>query len=131
MVVVTALYGALLALLVLVLAGRVAWFRKTHKLGIGGQDNLELQVLVRAHANAVENIPIALLLLLCAELNGVAAVYLHGAGVALVLSRIAHAHGFVKTKGRYSVGRFYGTVANWLLVVMLAVTNIVLWASKA
>lgn len=128
MVVVTALYGALLALLILVLAGRVALYRAKHKVGIGGQDNPELHVLIRAHANAVENIPIALLLMLFAELNGIAAMYLHVAGIVLVLSRLAHAHGFVKTRGRYSVGRFYGTTANWLLVVVLAVTNIVLWA---
>lgn len=131
MVVITGLYGALLALLVLVLAARVALYRKNHKVGIGGHDNPDLQVLVRAHANAIENIPIALLLLLFAELNGVAAVYLHVAGSVLLLARIAHAHGFVKTRGKYSVGRFYGTVANWLLVVVLAVTNIVLWAGKA
>lgn len=124
---ITGLYTSLLALLIVYLATRVALARKSNKIGIGDNGNQELIVAIRAHANAIENIPLALLLLLMAELNGLSAVYLHIAGVVLVVSRLAHAHGFVKTKGLYSPGRFYGTLANWVLVLLLSITNIILF----
>lgn len=125
--VITGFYAALASLLVVVLVCLVAQFRRQHQVGYGGYDNRELMVLVRAHGNAIETIPIALILMLIAELNQLSAGWLHAAGVALVLSRVAHAHGYISTRGKYSHGRFYGMIVTLVLIIALAVGNVVLF----
>lgn len=122
---VTGLYAGLCALLVLVLALRVVQFRRTNKIGVGFGGNHSGEVLVRAHANAVEYIPLALLLMLIAEINGLSAVWLHCFGGAFLLARIAHAFGLVAGKGGYHAGRFNGTLFSWIIIVILAAINIV------
>jgi uncharacterized membrane protein YecN with MAPEG domain len=105
----------------------VAQFRRQNQVGYGGYDNRELMVLVRAHGNAIETIPIALILMLTAELNHLPAVWLHAAGIALVLSRIAHAYGYISTRGKYSHGRFYGMMVTLGLMIVLAAVNILMF----
>ena len=60
---ITLLYAALCTLLVLALAGRVMAYRLTHKVGLGDGGHGDLQRRIRAHANAVEYLPLALLLM--------------------------------------------------------------------
>lgn len=74
---VTALYTGLCAILIIYLAVRVAQFRRTKKVGMGTGNDLFNEIRVRVHANAIEYIPIALLLLLVAELGDLARVWLH------------------------------------------------------
>ena len=128
---ITALYAGLLGLLIVFLALQVALGRKRVKIGIGGHDHPQLAVLIRAHANAVENAPLTLILLMMAEMNGLSIAAVHAAGGLLVLARVYHAHGFIRSHGTYSDGRYYGTLANWLLIVALAIFNIAMVASKA
>lgn len=123
---ITALYASLLAALIVVLALRVAFIRKGAKIGLGDAGNTQLQVRIRAHANAVENVPLALILLALGELNGLSPILLHLAGLILLVARFAHAYGFVATQGQYSRGRFLGTVATWLLILALGLANFVL-----
>lgn len=124
MVAVTSLYAALCALLVLVLAARVALYRRSSRIGIGDGGDRVLARAVRAHANAIEYLPLALILLLLAELGGAHAWLLHGCGIALVAARILHAFGLSRSAG-YSPGRLIGTVATWLVVIVLAATLLV------
>jgi uncharacterized membrane protein YecN with MAPEG domain len=127
MAVVTGFYAALTALLVVVLIGMVAQFRRTHGVGYAGYDNRELMTLVRAHGNAIETIPVVLILMLIAELDNLPPVWIHAAGVALLLSRIAHAHGYISTRGKYSHGRFYGMMMTLVLMIVLAAVNILMF----
>ena len=126
MVPVTAFYAALAALFLVYLGSRVTFCRRRHKVGLGDGGNHELSVLIRAHANAVENIPITLLLMLFAELNGLATVHLHTIGILLIATRLLHALGFIRSGGAYDIARFYGTLGGWLLIVALAIINVVL-----
>lgn len=119
MMFVTTLYALPLALLVIVLAARVALLRRRHHVGIGTGDNPELARAVRVHANAVEIIPLALVLMLLAELAGVWPAMLHVAGALFVVARVWHAHGLSGSPG-VSPGRFYGTAISWLVIVALA-----------
>ena len=123
MAAITSFYASILALFLIYLANTVASHRRKDGIGIGGDPTSDLGVRIRAHANAVENVPMTLLLMLFAELNGAPGLALHVAGVLLVASRLMHAHGFTSTKGRYSRGRFVGTAINWGLVFLLAVGN--------
>lgn len=116
---ITALYASLLSLLVIVLASRIPLLRRKHRVGIGHGRNDELALAIRVHGNAVEYVPLALLLLLLAELQGMAAWGLHLAGSGLFLARILHAIGLGSSAGM-SNGRFVGTLLTWTVVIVLA-----------
>lgn len=122
---ITPLYAAPLAVLMMVLVGRVVWFRRRYRVGIGAGDHKDLSLAIRAHANGAETIPIAVLLLLLAELAGAAPWLLHGAGLALLVGRIWHAAG-LSHHGGMSAGRLWGMVLTMVAVVVLAVASVVL-----
>ena len=107
-------YAALSGLLILVLAWRVVEVRGSAKIGLGDGGHEVLQRRIRAHANAVETIPIALILLALAEAGGTAGWALHLAGAALVISRVLHAQGLSSNPGR-SLLVILG-LSLWLLV---------------
>ena len=117
---ITAIYAALAGLMLLALAGLVVKARWRYKTGLGTGSEPGMERAVRVHANFVEYVPLTLLLLLLAEVNGVAAWALHAAGAVLLLSRLLHAWGLSQTSGR-SFGRFYGTLGTWLTLLGLAV----------
>lgn len=121
---ITSIYAALSTLLVIVLALRVVQSRRVHKVGLGDNGEANLQQRIRVHANAIENLPLALLLLLLLEMGGTPAPWLHGLGATLLVARVLHAWGFSRRKGT-SFGRFVGTIVTWL--VMLAMALALLW----
>ncbi|GAA5524457.1 inner membrane protein YecN [Microbulbifer aestuariivivens] len=125
MATVTAFYAALCALLILALAFRVVRFRRTAKVGLGSGGKHAANILIRAHANAVEYVPLALLLLLLAELNGLAASWLHVLGGTLVIARLLHVVGLSAGKGGYHPGRFWGTALTWAVILVLALVLLV------
>ncbi len=93
----TPLWAALLALLYLWLAAQVirARYRTRTALGSGGDPGLERAI--RAHANFAEYVPLALVLLALAELQGAATWLLHGLGAALLVGRALHGFGISRT----------------------------------
>lgn len=111
---ITALYTALMALLMLVLAYVVVKQRLA-----GGPDASDSEAcerfesIVRAHGNAAEYVPISLLLLAAIENSFANTGLVHAFGLLILLSRIGHGYGMVTTVGR-SAGRFYGTIGSWL-----------------
>lgn len=116
---VTALYAGLLAILLIALASRVPLLRGKHRVGIGAGGHDDLALAMRVHGNASEYVPVALVLLLLAELNGLPAWSLHAAGSGLFLARIVHAAGLGRSAGM-SPGRFIGTALTWTIVLALA-----------
>lgn len=117
---ITGLYAGLVGLLLVVLYARVSQRRLAMKIGAGTGGDAELEQRVRAHANLVENAPLALILLLLVEQQGAAPVVVHAFGVAFVVSRVLHAQGISSTMGR-STGRFYGSVGTLLVIAGLSV----------
>ena len=124
---ITMLYAGLCALLVVLLAVRVAQWRFRHKIGLGDGGDRELLKRVRAHANAVEYMPLALLLLGGMELNGYPNGMVHGFGAVLFVSRLAHAWGLSHSSGT-SRGRLLGSLFTWLLLVVMSLVVIVGYA---
>lgn len=116
---ITALYAGLCGLLLLGLAVLVVARRRSARIGIGVSDDRELERRVRAHGNAAEYVPIALLLLLVAEMSGLGGTWLHLAGITLVASRLAHAFGLTRSAGS-SPGRFVGTLGTWIVILVLS-----------
>jgi uncharacterized membrane protein YecN with MAPEG domain len=117
---ITLLYAALCTLLVLFLAGRVIAFRLKHKVGIGDGGNEDMQRRIRVHANAIEYLPLALLLLGGMELNGYPDWLIHTFGATLLVSRLLHAWGLSRSTGK-SPGRFVGVLLTLLLMVAMSV----------
>jgi uncharacterized membrane protein YecN with MAPEG domain len=116
----TAVYAALAGLLLIVLAALVVRARWATHTPLGSGADPRMERAVRVHANFVEYVPLALLLLLLAELNGLPAAILHAAGVVLLASRLLHAWGLSRHSAR-SFGRFWGTLGTWVTIVALAV----------
>ncbi|HXQ32300.1 MAG TPA: MAPEG family protein [Steroidobacteraceae bacterium] len=122
---ITGLYGGLTALLVIWLGLRVVQLRMRHSVGLGDGGVAELSRAIRVHGNLVENAPLALLLMLIAELTAAAPpVALHAAGIAVVAGRLLHAFGLSRSPKR-SPGRFAGIVLTWLTILALALLLIV------
>jgi uncharacterized membrane protein YecN with MAPEG domain len=121
---VTALYGALLALLLLVLAGRVSLRRSKLNVGMGHGNDPELAKAIRAHGNAVEWILPMLILFLVSELDGANRIFLHVCGVTFLVSRVAHAVALSRTS-KGSTGRFWGIAGSWLVIGALAVWDLI------
>ena len=127
---VTALYTALLGLLVLFLAYRVVGVRRRHKIGLGSGGDAQLELAMRVHANAIEYVPIALLLIALLEINSTPRWMIHAFGGTLVLARLWHLRGFGGSSG-VSRGRMYGTALTWLVIALAALANLahyVVWA---
>lgn len=109
---ITALYAGLAGLLLLMLAANVVRLRRARRIGIGDGGDPQLTRAIRAHANAIENVPVVLLLMALAEAGGQPGWLLHGLGLALVLGRVLHAWGLTGSAG-LSLGRFVGMLLTW------------------
>lgn len=117
-------YLALALLLVLLLATRVSWLRTLRKVPLGDGGLPELAKAIRAHANAVEYLPLGLLGLAVLEWDQLAPATLHLLGTGLLAGRVLHAWGLSRHRGP-SFGRAVGTLLTWL--VMLAMALLLLW----
>jgi uncharacterized membrane protein YecN with MAPEG domain len=90
---ITALYAGLLTLVMIALGAAVGIKRARTGISIMYGDDMELATRIRRHGNFTESVPLTLLLLAALELNGASPGVLHGLGIALLLSRIAHPFG--------------------------------------
>jgi len=122
------LFAALLGLMLLVLLGRVSRLRHARRIGFGDGGDPELARAIRVHANFVEHVPFALLLLGLLELSGQPAAWLWAFGGALLVGRLLHAVGLSRSSGA-SFGRFYGTALTWLVILAMALAG--LWRAFA
>lgn len=121
---ITAIYGALLALFLVILTVPVIKLRKGLRVGLGDGGQASLQQAVRAHGNAAEFIPLFIALLAIYEINHASATALHIFGVVFVLSRLAHASGLYQSPGA-SLGRVVGMVGTLTALVALAIANVI------
>jgi len=121
---ITGIYAALGTLLVLALALRVSAIRHGTRIALGDGGDQGMMRRIRAHANAIENLPLALLLLLLLELNQTTPLLLHICGCVLIAGRLLHALGMSVAKGG-AFGRFTGTLLTWGVMMVMAV--LLLW----
>ncbi len=124
MVPITSLYAALLALLVVALSFNVVRMRGKTGVSLGHGEHPGMLVAMRAHANAVEYLPIALILMACYELEHGWLVLLHLIGILLVLGRVAHAVGLARSAGT-SAGRAAGYVLTILAILIATVALLI------
>ena len=118
---VTPIYIGLHVLLAIVLAWNVIAERRK-----GEEENADaIFHKGRVHANFVEYVPLALLMIGALELMGTEKAIVHVFGAVLFASRLAHAWGFGSNPG-FSRGRFLGTLFTWIVMAAGAVWLIVL-----
>ncbi|MGZ5056425.1 MAG: MAPEG family protein [Methylobacter sp.] len=118
---ITAIYASLSALLIVRLSLSVIKLRRKNRVSVGDGGNEALQLAIRAHANAVEYIPIALMLLFMLEFNGAPKLLVHILGVTLLIGRVLHAMGLPAKDLRR---RVLGMQITVYLLIGLAVLNI-------
>lgn len=121
---ITGIYVALATLLALILSARVVVRRLSQRIGIGDGDDRELHKRIRAQANALEYLPLALLLLGSLEWNQTQPAILHACGITLIIARVLHGFGLSRSAGM-STGRFIGTGLTWAIMLVMAV--LLLW----
>ena len=120
---ITALYAGVLALLLVAFALRVVRLRWKFRVGLGDGGEKAMTRAIRIHGNATEHVPIALLLLLVAELNHAGPTLLHACGIVLVAARVLHAIGLGRSAGA-SWPRAAGTIGTIGVIVILAAVDI-------
>ena len=113
---VSTLYFGLMGLLAVLLANNVLYVR----LRTATQPKWRPDAALRVQANFVENVPIALLLLLGLELRGVADGALHAFGASLLTCRLLHAWGLGSYEGA-NYPRLIGAQGTFLLISIMSV----------
>lgn len=120
---ITLLFASLHVLLMLYLAYRVVGLRRAKRVGVGDGGDADLARAIRAHANFIEYVPLALLLLGLLELCAAPAMLVCIFGTVLLVGRVLHAIGLSRSSGT-SFGRFWGTLLTWLCLLGMAATGI-------
>src|SRR4051812_741885 len=86
-------YAAVLVLIFVLLSVRVIQMRASAKIGLGHGGNPAMERRIRVHGNFAEYVPLALVLLLCMELQSQSRLLIHVLCIALVIARVTHAIG--------------------------------------
>lgn len=120
---ITALYAGILALLIVALGINVTVHRVRFGVSLGDGDNPQMLRMIRLHGNAVEYIPIALVMMLVYEINGGSHVVLHASGIALVIGRLLQTAGMWTTE-LPGFGRRAGQSLTWLAIAALAILSL-------
>jgi len=121
---ITATYAAILALIIVALGINVTVHRVKLRVSLGDGGNPVMLRMIRLHANAVEYIPLALILMLTYENNGGWHMALHLIGTALVAGRLIQTWAMWSTEIA-GPGRGTGQTLTWASIVVLAILNLV------
>jgi len=119
---VTPLYAALLGLVFIPFTMRVGFYRLSSKIFIGDGGDPEMVRRMRAQANFVETVPLALILIIVMELMGAGSNWLNGLGALLVVARILHYLGLsglgpnvTRSMGMFGTLSVYLISCGWIL----------------
>ena len=119
---VTILYAGLLGLLSIVLSSTAGMSRGRKGIDAGDGGDATLLLAMRRHANFVEYVPMALVLIGLLELNGVSGQVIHGLGCVLLAGRLLHAANF--HQGVRSIPRGIGAALTLLVIATSSVWSI-------
>ena len=87
---ITLVLAAIFGLLHVIFTLRVGGYRFRNKISLGDGGDHELRNRIRAHGNFIENVPIALLLILLNDLDGAEDNTLILMGSVLLIARLTH-----------------------------------------
>ncbi|WP_342068605.1 MAPEG family protein [Yoonia algicola] len=125
---ITSATAILAGVLILLLTSKVIQLRRSGGVVLGDNDDRVLAKAIRGHANAVEQLPIALIIMGLAEAQGGNTPLLVLSAILLVAGRIMHAMYFA-IHGTHWRLRMYGMmltlIAQGLLVLTLILTILI------
>ena len=116
------LYAALNTFILLWLTAATGRLRRKHRVLIGDGGVAHLIRVMRGHANAVENMPMMMVLLLVAAALGAPVLALHLLGLSFTAGRAIHAWHFIQEDGapwQRSVG--FGVAGLAMVVAALGI----------
>jgi uncharacterized membrane protein YecN with MAPEG domain len=122
-VAITAVYAALLALLLTALAINVTVQRNKQGVLFGDGGKPAMMRAMRMHGNSVEYMPIGVLLMGLYELDHGVSWVLHAIGIALIVGRLIYVAGIRNAEGP-SAGRAIGVGLTWLTIIVVAALNL-------
>ena len=116
------IYASLAAFLMVWLSLKVIKIRRSNKISIGDGGIDDLTIAIAAQSNAVEYIPISLLLLFALEYNQANMLAIHLLGAALIIGRIVHAKGLLSSNLKQ---RVLGMQITIYTLLALAIANFI------
>lgn len=116
-------YAGWSLLLVLWLSVQVIRLRRLHQVAIGDGGHNDLQLAIRAHANALEYLPLALLMMFMLEQQHLSPWLIHGLGISLLMGRVVHAIAIPRRNLRL---RVVGMAMTFLMLMAGAILGITL-----
>lgn len=118
---ITALYASLLAALMIWLSFQVIKQRRSNQVAYADGGVESLQIARSAQGNAVDYIPITLILMALVEYNGAPAIWIHVIGLSFLVGRWMHADGILNKRFK---GRVRGMKVTIFAMVGLIVSNL-------
>ena len=120
---ITPIYAGLATFIFIFLSFQVIAGRRAGGVALGDGGNRSLLRRQRAHGNFAEYVPLALILMALAELQGAPAWTLQLIGVTLLAGRLVHAYGVTREPEPIKL-RTLGMTLTFLALVTGAVTNL-------
>ncbi len=100
--VITSTYAALLAFFFIFLSMRVIRARREESIALGDGGNEKVRRAMRVQANFAEYVPLALLLIAFAEMQGLVSWMIHLLALLLLAGRLVHAYGVSQLQENYN-----------------------------
>jgi hypothetical protein len=116
-----ALYTGLNIFIIIALVWQVIAHRRREKITLGDGGFPPLIRAIRAHANATEIAPIALVGLIAMAMANAPLWAMHVGGLSLTLGRALHAYGLSRDEGA-SFGRMVGMVLSLIALLWIGLT---------
>lgn len=119
-----ALYAGINLLILGLLSLPIGLNRNKKKISLGDGGDSQMNALIRAHGNAAEWIPGALIGLTILAMTGTGTLVIHVLGLLFTLARASHAYAFLsgQTTGP---GRIFG--AAMTLLIYVAMAGLLIW----
>lgn len=121
--IITPIYAGLLAILFLSLSYRVVLSRRNLRISVGHADDKDMEKRMRVQANCAEYMPIGIILLAMAEMQGMPGWLVHVSGLALLFGRALHAYGLGSTPQKPPL-RVWGMYLTVAMIFVTAIANI-------
>ncbi len=112
-------YAALNAIIMMTMGFTTGRLRRRYKVAVGDGGVPHLVRIMRGHANATENIPIMMVMMVIAAGIGTPAGVLHGLGIVYTFGRAVHAWHFMQESAPFRT-RMIGFVSSILAQIILA-----------
>ena len=125
MLLITAFFSSILALIFYKLSINVIRLRRKYKVSLGSSKKYkDLDQAIRAHGNLSEFLPIGLILLACLEVNHLPKIVVFMCGLFFLIGRYLHATSFLKEEIDSSNRVLGMKITHWSIILM-AILNII------